>query len=166
MKAISDTDIPKYCREYQGFWEEILRRRANRSIYVGDAGDKETAMLLQCEVDGGDCPRCGDPWKEITFKNMFGHGRYFEPTCLCYPKCPRCRNWQYEEFSAGILKAHDWKCDACGFQLIVDGKRRYGPNYEKAWGEMTRWQQFREAIIGTPEEKRWEGRKSKKDRDI
>lgn len=152
MKAIDAQELLKYRRRFQKLWESILQHRAEASIVVGNAGDKETATLLQCEVDGGHCARCGDPWREIRFDNTFAQGRYFEPGCRCYPKCPRCQAWQYEEWSAGILKSRDWKCE-CGFQLLTDaGLQRYGRDYEAAWVRMTRYQQHVEAARGGAEQ--------------
>lgn len=162
MKAISEEDVPRQRAEFQRLWGSILQERADRSIIVGDAGDEETATLLRLEVDGGYCPRCGDLWKEVRFKNRFAEGRYFQPGCECYPRCPRCGNWQYEDFSAGVLKAHGWRCGDCGFKLLTDdSRRRYGSRYETAWGQMNRRERYVEAILGTSEQELYENRLSK-----
>ena len=159
MKAIATSEIPNYRKRFQQLWESILQHRVDASISLGDAGDKEIATLLRLEIDGGHCPLCGDSWREICFDNIFGQGRYFQPGCQCYPKCPRCQTWQYEEFSAGMLKARDWRCHACGFKLLTDdGFQRYGQRYEATWAGMTRRQQYIEAILGTTEQESHERR--------
>jgi len=128
-------------------WGTIVGRRVAQMHTLAEAGDTATADLLRMELDGGACPKCGDPWREVTFENAFAKGRYFRPACDCFIRCPRCERDLYEEDSAGLLQAHDWRCPYCGYRVWgYEGKtetttQRHGREWERRYGRMTRWQQ-------------------------
>jgi hypothetical protein len=107
------------------------------------AGDSKTARLIQLELDGGACPECGTAWREIKTSE----GQYYEPVCEnCFPRCPRCSRWLYEEAESGVWKRNKYVCE-CGFPMMpmANGQyvKQYGKAFEVRYAAMTRWQQMK-----------------------
>ena len=82
---------------------------------------KEHLELIKMEATGGDCPRCGKPWKEIRVNNMFGEFVYYDPDCKCFGRCQHidygggaCRASWHREESAGITVS---QCPSCGWDV-------------------------------------------------
>jgi hypothetical protein len=105
-------------------WQEIYRSTLSHSKHV------EIMALCECELETGICPLCKGQWREVDFEKQFGKGRYFEPACECYIRCPNCKRWLYDDQVSGTLKANNMHCTNCGWQLVTDSHRRYGLAYE------------------------------------
>lgn len=125
---------------------------------LGRAGDARTADLIKRELDGGACGRCGMPWREVRFTNRYGSGRYYTPACGCLIRCPRCERELYEEESAGVLKAHDWRCPYCAYRVWGYNKatetteQRHGRDWERRYHRMSRREQHEHGGVYTPRE--------------
>ena len=129
-------------------WEEILKRRVGISQALGDAGATDAARLIALEIDGGKCPECKKLWARVEFMDREEVERhYYQPDCACYPRCPRCRRWLYEEFATGVLQADDWRCE-CGYQLWQKDAgrdmKRYGPMWEAHYNALSPFHQHRD----------------------
>ena len=82
---------------------------------------REHLELIKMEATGGDCPRCGVPWKEIRVQNEFAEYVYYDPACACFGRCKShdygmgcCRASFHREESAG-LKVE--RCPSCGWEV-------------------------------------------------
>lgn len=107
------------------------RRRAGRIVAthlnaldaLGRSGaPKELLDLMQLEVDGGSCPRCGRPWKEVRYDNAFGCGRYFRPACRCYKRCAHCGYECYRQEVMGQLE-----CTVSAGRYVIQGRAQKIP---------------------------------------
>jgi hypothetical protein len=82
---------------------------------AADAGlPKAYLDLIVQEMTGGNCPICGKPWREIPVKNRFADFTYYDPDCICFPRCPRCRTSLHREISAGGIVGKLGDCNTCG----------------------------------------------------
>lgn len=50
-----------------------------------EAGAVDEARALRAMIDGGVCPRCDTPFEQVIVDNAVALGRWFKPTCGCYP---------------------------------------------------------------------------------
>lgn len=67
---------------------------------------KKEANIIAYEACGGNCPKCGKAWKKIETRYI----DYFQPACICYPRCMICNRWLVVEKA---LKEE--KCRHCGY---------------------------------------------------
>ncbi len=123
-------------------WWENEYERLNKLKYFS-AGQKELIsreiqQMAKLETDGGKCPKCKLSWNEIKFDNAFGAGRYFEPNCQCYFKCPRCKKHLYDVYVTTRLKMDKYTCPGCGWILLYEGEERFGPDYENFYDNQRR----------------------------
>ncbi len=129
-------------------WDKVV---ADRIIQLGVL--QETGVpkaLLTCianETDGGDCPVCKKAWREIEFDNRFGLGRYFKPACYCYPICPWCGNYLWEEHLSGSLKRdnYDMLCPHCTWALERGDQKRWGRGWEENIESTMRQDRYKKA---------------------
>lgn len=116
-------------------WWEYEYKRKNKSNYFTSEQkqiiSKEIQQMAQLETDGGKCPKCKKEWVEERFNNIFGSGRYYKPVCQCYYKCPRCKKHLYDMYVTTRLKENKYTCNSCGWVLMHDGDKRFGPKYEE-----------------------------------
>lgn len=121
-------------------WQEklIIRLDQWKALYESvklDGVRREIIALHRSEIDGNPCPSCGQRWRENEYENIFGYVHYFSPACECYPLCPHCKKWLYFEQVAGKLLVYNQpknlKCSECGWMLMLNGAKRYGPSYEQ-----------------------------------
>lgn len=94
---VTDTTIKKYVTD-------LLAKYGSK--YTG-----EQAHLMAMDVEGGDCPMCGKPWKIVPVENRFGKFRYFRPSCRCYGVCSRCGASLHHAAVTGTAP----QCDSCGY---------------------------------------------------
>jgi len=128
---------PKTLTQQDEWWSRIITKRAEKMMAYYDNGNQPTGDLLKIELDGGDCLKCGKPWKRIEFSNVFLRGGYHEPDCWCHIRCPICHQWQYEETSNGDLLREDNYCYNCGWHLIKDNEPFHGERFERMFKAMT-----------------------------
>jgi hypothetical protein len=144
---------PKTHEEKIRLWDEILHGRMRQFETIAKYLEnkmhvEEIAYLFSAEIETGICPQCKKQWKEIKFENQFGYVRFFEPTCECYPQCPRCKEHLYFELLAGSLKranTNDLVCTKCQWHLVKDGVKRHGSVYEKTRYDYDRREMMRES---------------------
>ena len=104
MQVKEMMDLPTEAQK-QARAEEIIRIHFVQMEANAEAGvPKELLELMKIEVDGGDCPQCGKPWKEVVYDNLFGKGRYFKSVCHCYPMCWNCGYQNYRQDIMGALE--------------------------------------------------------------
>ena len=60
------------------------------------------ATLLEKDVNGGECMRCGKQYKRVDVKTAYIEFHYFEPACSCYPLCPWCGRPLHHETETGM----------------------------------------------------------------
>ncbi len=115
-------------------WFENEYKRINNTNSISNSNKqiicKEIQLIAALELDGGKCQRCGRAWKETIFDNKFGAGRYFEPECQCYFKCPRCKKHLYDMYVTTRLKMTKYQCHFCDWVLLFEGEERHGIAYE------------------------------------
>lgn len=109
----------------------------------------EFLHLVAMEVEGGDCPKCGKPWKPVPAKIEVRTDRgdlalgiepayktlcdfvHYRPSCRCYGFCRACGNSLHREVEAGTAPA----CGSCGFDprkpRFAAKKRRAAKKEEK-----------------------------------
>ena len=122
-------------------WWEKEYTKINNSIYYS-ANQKEIIsneihQMAQLETDGGKCPKCKKEWQKKEFNNMFGFGKYFQPGCQCYFKCPRCKKHLYDMHVTTRLETCKYTCHSCGWVLMYDGEKRCGLKYELFYDSQT-----------------------------
>ena len=115
-------------------WDEVVDKCRAEADTLMQAGREEHAKLILLQLDGGECWQCHKPWNLVTVDNAFVTGIYYLPSCDCYPRCPMCRKWLYEDREAGVMD--DWRCTGCGWRMYVKGKddkmyRRWGFAFEE-----------------------------------
>jgi hypothetical protein len=130
MDELQELLTEKQQAEKKEFWDRLLREHVDKiskrySETLKKAHKNKIMELMQYEMDGGKCPTCLTPWARIEFDNRFLCGVYFQPACECYVLCPSCHRWLYDEFDNNYI------CSNCGWKYIVDGKKRYGIEYER-----------------------------------
>lgn len=96
---------------------------------------RELGMIIaQCEIDGGECRNCKEPWTRVEFDEFPYKGYYHVPGCYCYPVCPVCRTYLYEDQLSGKLGDANFRCRTCGHFLLIfrEGKKwkNWGREYE------------------------------------
>jgi hypothetical protein len=129
-------------QEKKEFWDRLMREHIDKisAKYSGalKRGTKNKILeMAQYEMDGGNCPICSTPWAKVVFDNHFLCGSYFQPACECYVLCPSCHRWLYDEFDIGNI------CSNCGWEYIVDGKKRYGVEYERELFQLDRIEELK-----------------------
>ena len=92
---------------------EYMTRTVDRYQEAGLPYDHPIMNLLDLEFNGGNCPRCGTPWKEIHVENTAADFIYYDPACKCFSRCPRCKGSLHREESTGG-RAH--RCNSCGWE--------------------------------------------------
>ncbi len=81
----------------------------------------ELLHLIAMEVEGGDCPKCGKPWKLIHSHNVaktlqggvhavLTDFDFYRPSCRCFGFCQRCGNSLHREVAGGVAPV----CGSCG----------------------------------------------------
>ena len=116
------------------WWENEFKRINKLNCFTAGQKElisKEIRQMTQLEIDGGKCPVCRKEWIVVEFNNVFGSGRYFKPDCQCFFKCPRCKNQLYDLKVTTRLKMKNFTCPGCGWVLLYNGDKRFGPVYEK-----------------------------------
>lgn len=79
---------------------------------------KIEAILLERDINGGECMNCGKEYKRIEVKTKYIHFSYFEPACSCFPRCPLCGRMMHHE-----VLTNQNGCRNCGAsQCIEEGK--------------------------------------------
>lgn len=68
----------------------------------------EVLQIIDREYAGGPCPRCSVGWAPVEVRNRFADFVYYQPACICYPRCPGIDAWY------GVLY----------WVITEDGKRR------------------------------------------
>ena len=58
-----------------------------RAEALYNAGLPDSSKVALMALSGGECLRCGVPWKAIKVKNEFAEFAYYQPACKCYPIC-------------------------------------------------------------------------------
>ena len=82
--------------------------------------DAETGNMMQQELTGGKCPMCGQPWRKVETRNLFGEFTFYDPGCKCFPRCPECGK-SFHRFAMPNTDAEKYTCRSCGWA------------YEKRW---------------------------------
>ena len=62
-------------------YEEYIKAEISQ-LTIANAPDWEIESLRR-EMKGGDCPECGEGYREVRSKNQFSDFRYYEPVCEC-----------------------------------------------------------------------------------
>ena len=68
---------------------DILKEWINDPVNGEHTPDTEV-RLCELQARGGDCLRCGKPWKVLHVKNAFAEYDIYQAMCHCYPVCPWC----------------------------------------------------------------------------
>ena len=68
------------------------------------------AKMLDLDIFGGECMRCGKPFRKVAVKNKYIEFDYFEPSCNCYPRCVWCDRPLHHEAESG--QKHCTNCPA------------------------------------------------------
>lgn len=91
-------------------------------IKQGAINNKQ-ANIIAYETAGGNCPRCGEPWKYVEGEYI----GYYQPHCTCFPRCHICNRWLAFE-AAGKID----HCQHCGYlactkivEKKADDNRKY-----------------------------------------
>jgi hypothetical protein len=135
MPNLTEVLRAKNDQEKAAMWDRIReeRREYFRNLWKNAYNSTMKAEIMtvaQLESDGGNCLKCGMAWCKIQFNNQFLSGFYYQPACECNILCPECHRWLYDDDAAGLIDREP-VCTNCGWKLIVDGKRRYGIEYEQ-----------------------------------
>jgi hypothetical protein len=69
----------------------------------------ESAMLMDIEVLGGECPVCKKPFKRVDVQNKWVSYTYYIPACSCFPQCPLCSRLMHHE----VMSTSKY-CTHCG----------------------------------------------------
>tara|TARA_B100001123_G_C15342930_1_gene1035763 strand:+ start:1003 stop:1428 length:426 start_codon:yes stop_codon:yes gene_type:complete len=69
--------------------QDIIHMHRRKQLDLGWIKNS-TAKLMELSADGGDCPKCGAEWELVQVDNKYARFHYFDPSCSCYPRCPRC----------------------------------------------------------------------------
>ncbi len=120
-------EVDEYVKSRMEAWGEFYWKCKD------EARREEIMGLCKAELETGICPRCQKKWKEFTFENVFGFLHYFIPDCECFPKCPHCHEFLYQEAVTGrmnIYQSKNKRCPRCGWAMILDGIKRFGSVYE------------------------------------
>lgn len=123
-------------------YKVVVDKEIQRGSFIYDAGAIDVARDIRNALGGGECIRCGKPWRKVVVKNVYASFEYWTPACKCYPVCRKvlrmerikgtgrmgtidvgCGKVLYEEFDGAVKKVdgkHYVTCDNCETVIAVD----------------------------------------------
>jgi hypothetical protein len=85
--------FPTPVKDMQGIILTQKKQEQDRGLISNRLAD-----LMELAANGGDCPKCKTEWELVQVENRYADFHYFDPTCKCYPRCPRCDVSLFREF--------------------------------------------------------------------
>jgi len=86
--------------------KELYGRRG-KNITAEDLAFEEVWDTL--ERRGGPCIKCNKAWRPIEVDNAVARFDYHQPNCACFPRCPYCEHYLYQECARELAV-----CLTCG----------------------------------------------------
>lgn len=88
------------------------------------------------EYDGGDCPQCGEAWREVSVANRFARFCYYEPACDCHPRCDG--PWAPRTKKRGPVKLPGERCGESLHREVIVGNRHTCESCGSDWTPLAR----------------------------
>lgn len=151
--------------------QEVVNNTAYKIIdgmYRAGVPD-EDVQQIKMEVEGGNCPWCGEPWvprhasgdvkdivdgKVVINYAVLGEFDYYIPACYCLKKFQQERNMTQTKFSylhdrmaeAKIPKS-EWDVDWSNWDYSVDDRLTESMKSVKTWSDEAKWRGGRGLIL-------------------
>lgn len=110
-------DISPTKRFNQTRFSDYMAGTVESFISAGVGYDHPLMVLLNLELNGGACPKCGSEWNEISVQNSAAKFRYHGPSCRCYTRCPECKTSFHREEADGQKCT---RCVSCGWKAMQE----------------------------------------------
>lgn len=111
-------------------WKELVR---------SNKVDIYEIKAYEWQKYGTKCPYCSEPWVKTRFENKFGDIEYFQPNCMCIPRCSDCGQYMMiaAEFQLpDCICRYDkinkvWRLAACLETIVMKSTSRFSESQEK-----------------------------------